>query len=236
MLTRLCTLALTALFVVVATPAAAGSVEAVKDRFIDTWQGVTAFKCDIAIETREAEADVAMDSSGSMQALRQNTGSFHWRMDLKMTISTPDAPEPFDAQVLTAYDGEFVYTIMDFMGQKQVQRTRDPGRATVPIGEEMWNDLEADATLTYLGEGEVNGVPVHRIQVAWDEEGEDLPAGTAVYAFRQDNALVVRAEIDTGNDSGVVIMTASGYDLDASIEESVFEIEIPVGARIIDLD
>ena len=232
-------LATTALLLT-APMAAASSLDAVKAKYIETWSSVNSFKCDIHIETsqvdEEAGAEMDMNSTGNMQALRQSDGSFFWRMDLEMAINMPAAGMEIEAKVTTVYDGEFVHTVMEFMGQKQVSRTRDHEKSTVPIGESMWEGLEEDTTLTYIGEGEVNGIPVYLVRAEWEEEDEDAPAGGAVYSFRQDNALVLRAEIEVGDEPGTIIMTASNYDLAADVDESAFQVEIPVGANILDLE
>ena len=221
------------LLLLTAPLAHAGSVEAVKARYNETWSGVNTFRCDIHIEAREG-GEALMDSTGTMQALRQQGGTFHWRMDLTMTLEMPDLPEPLEGQVLTVFDGEYVITIMDFMGQQQVQRSQDPEHSTVPIGEAMWEGLEDEATLSYAGEGEVDGVPVHLIRAEWGDDANDSAPESALYAFRQDNALVLRAEIETDNDSGTVIMTASGYNLEADVDEESFNVDIPVGSRFLD--
>lgn len=216
--------------------AAAGSLEAVKARYNETWGGVSAFRCDVRIDAGEG-GEALMSSTGNMQALRQADGEFHWRMDLTMALDIPEMPEPMEARVVTAYDGEHVTTVMDFMGQKQVQRSQNPEHSTVPIGEAMWEGLEEEATLSYLGEGEVGGVPVHLVRAVWDEDANDGSPGAAVYSFRQDNALVLRAEIEMDdNDAGTITMTASEYDLSADVDEAAFDLEIPVGARILEIE
>lgn len=223
-----------------APAAAAGSLEAVKARYLDTWSDVRAFECTIQIEASDMDGGPSgmpgtMNSTGAMSGLRQNDGVFRWKMNLTMTVAMPELPEPFEARVVTSYDGEFVYTITNMMGQTMVTRSTNPDEASVPVGEEMWNRMAADNTLTYAGEGEVDGVAVDFVR-AVANDAANATSDAATYAFRKDNALVIRAEIETGDEAGTVVMTASNYNLAANLEESDFEVELPVGATIIDVD
>src|SRR5690606_29108664 len=129
-----------------------------------------------------AVVSVTMKQTGPMEFKRfEDSGRF--RMDLTGTMgaSIPGLGEGMKQRMLTVYDGEYSYSEMEMLGQKQVGRKK-PDASDVSKadgGKSVLNAMKKMGEVKLLHEETIDGEAMFVVEVIYNEKAIEKSRGQA---------------------------------------------------------
>jgi outer membrane lipoprotein-sorting protein len=140
-----------------------------------------------------------------------------------------------DVNMLIVCDGQFVWTLTDANGQKNVMKTRPEGEFSMVTDKTYFENMQKDYDLKLMPDETVDGKPAWVIQATSREPATEGDAATMITYFDKETGISIKT---VGKDTaGKVIMTSVTKDVkvNAAIPADRFVFKAPEGVPVMDL-
>ncbi len=140
-----------------------------------------------------------------------------------------------DVNMLIVCDGQFVWTLTDANGQKNVMKTRPEGEFSMVTDKAYFEDMRKDYDLKLLPDESVEGKATWPIQATPREAAAEGDVATLITYFDKETGISVKT---VGKDAaGKVIMTSLTKDvkINAAVPADRFVFKAPEGVQVMDL-
>lgn len=209
----------------------------------EKWAQVNSFRANMTMTGGMSKGPLTFtnEGTGTFEFLRhQGKRLFRVDMDVAVSTSIPGFGE-IEADMLTVFDGEAVYSEFSAMGRKKVGRL-DPEKANStppPDGPALLESLRQKGDVTLLEDAEVDGVAVYMIAVKLNNEARDESRANMDdlhVCFAKENG--VRVKMTGYDEAGKVVtqVTFSRVDTEAGIDLERFTYTVPEGVEVEEMD
>ncbi len=236
-------IALTLVLAFAASLAAAESLESIEQKVLAASEKVTTTTADFDMDMTMGEGPRAVNSKGSgkMEALNKD-GAARFRMEMTTTMQA--GPQPMEQKILSVFDGDFLYTQTEMMGQTMAMKMKldelqvNQGGMT-PLGPKaMFEQMRKTFDITVAPEEQVNGRDAYVLDMTPKADSDKAsPAGLGKMRVYLDKKTGMTLQTTMFDKAGKAVMTQTmkNIKINPAIEPSRFVYTPPAGVTVMDM-
>lgn len=209
----------------------------VEQRICDAWsklQSVSAKLVRVAVWDQPA-VRTRQRTEGSYKYLRREGGDL-FRMDstIRNEVTDEEKSSAYAQSQTFVIKGEFTYTLSNQQKMNVVVKARADARARGVGGRGLFDNLHRDYNLSLQPDAVIEGAPAYVIEATPKVPVAGSTYRRSRYYFDQKSGVNVRSENLDNEGKLIDYIQYSDVVLDAKLDPSEFELEIPPDARVID--
>ena len=155
-----------------------------------------------------------------------------FRMEATMEMDV--GGQKMEGNSTTVYDGEFIYTVNEMMGQKTAVKQEPGAIAQSPAGKHMFKSLMENNELKVLPGEKVNGKDAFVIEAVPKDTAQQPFTKMKLFLVKENGIVVKMLGYDN---AGSEFMTTvySNIKINPKIDESRFVFKAPAGVQVVDM-